>query len=179
MISLINPNANFLHQTATDGEIYDAWRGVNEVIVQYGSAEISQSFFKALENCARDGWKHWGYFNFQEPGSSCLYKVYRLRGKYFIELQSAKMHCKARDLVIQFFKAKQGYDVSVIGTAAGQATPAQVVTIQRLDEIFVRMGSQIAIQSFLSNVSLSFKLVEENESEFDGIPMLYELAPSE
>ena len=85
------------------------------------------------------------------------------------------MHCKARELVIQFFKSNKGYDISIIGTAGGQATAAQVVTIQRLDEIFVRMGAQATIQHFLSSVSLIVKLVEENESEFDGIPMLYEL----
>ncbi len=170
---MLNTHAQFLKDA--DGNVYDAWKGINEVIIQYGKAEISKNFFKILEGCARESWKHWGYFNYQEPGSSCLYKVYRLRGKYFIELQSAKMHCKARELVIQFFKSNQGYDISVIGTADGQATAAQVVTIQRLDEIFVRMGAQAAIQHFLSTVSLSFKLVEENESEFDGIPMLYEL----
>jgi len=73
-----------------------------------------------LERCARAGWKHWSYFNYQEPGSSCLYKVHRLRGKCFVELQSEKMLCKARDLVIQFFKSNEGYDVSVIGTVEGQ-----------------------------------------------------------
>ena len=171
---MLNPNAQFLKHA--DGEIYDSWKGVNEVIVQYGSAEISQRFYKLLESCARPTWKHWGYFNYQEPGSSCLYKVYRLRGRHFIELQDAKMLCKARNLVIQFFKSRDGYDVSVIGTDDGQATPAQVVTIRRLDEIFVRMGAQATIQSFLSAINLSFKLVEENESEFDGIPMLYELS---
>jgi len=56
------------------------------------------------------------------------------------------------------------------------ATAAQVITIQRLDEIFLCMGAQVAIQSFLSPISLNFKLIEENEAKYDGIPMLYELS---
>jgi len=34
----------------------------------------------------------------------------------------------------------------------------------------------VAIQSFLSPISLNFKLIEENEAKYDGIPMLYELS---
>ena len=166
---MLNTHAQFLKDA--DGNVYDAWKGINEVIIQYGKAEISKNFFKILEGCAREGWKHWGYFNYQEPGSSCLYKVYRLRGKYFIELQSAKMHCKARELVTS--SSSQIKVTTSVSSALLKDKRLQLN--QRLDEIFVRMGAQATIQHFLSTVSLIFKLVEENESEFDGIPMLYEL----
>jgi hypothetical protein len=158
-----------------DGQVHENWQGLNDTILEYGKAAISKSFYQQLECLARTSWKHWSHFFYQEPGSSCIYRVYRLSTRYFMELQCAKSHCKQHGLIVQFDKDAGGYRASYIGTAAGQATPAQVVTIQRLDEIFTALGPQIAIQGFFDPISPSFKLVEENESEFDGIPMLYEL----
>jgi len=39
---MLNKNAKILQPL--DGTLYDAWKGVNDVIVQYGRVEISKVF---------------------------------------------------------------------------------------------------------------------------------------
>ena len=48
---MLNRNAQFLQHA--DGVIYDSWKGINDAILGYGSAQISKAFYKLLESCAR------------------------------------------------------------------------------------------------------------------------------
>jgi len=67
---------------------------------------------------------------------------------------------RSGDSILQ---VNEGSGVSVNGTTGGQAKAANVITILYLDEIFLSMGAQVAIQNLLSTISLSFELIEETK----------------